>query len=204
MTNPLRKKRHYTRMRQKIIQAALHIMQHRGVDALSLRALAHLVDMSPANVYEYFLNKEEVILSAYDEVLCLLCKHLYQIERTTDTRTDLLTLSVAYVDFIRQSPAQIPIISQAFQTHLRSDITQTSVSSCNASIQSIYDLFVHAVACCLAENTFQNSTQMTASEIAHAIWTFTHGMATFALPNVSMPERDILSTALDAFLDGLS
>lgn len=115
MTKPIPTKRRYTAMRQEIVQAAQQIIQHEGVDGLSMRSIARLVKTSPANLYEYFLNKEEIILSVYSDSLNALYEHLSVLKPTSDARADLLILSQTYINFIIQDPSQIHIVSQALQ-----------------------------------------------------------------------------------------
>lgn len=108
--------RRYSVMRQEIIDAAQQIMRQDGSDGLSMRSIARRVKTSPANLYEYFLNKEEIIFSVYNETLHLLCTHLRQLEPTGDARADLFNLSLEYIRFIIQDPRQIQIVSHALQT----------------------------------------------------------------------------------------
>lgn len=115
MSKPIPTKRRYTAMRQEIVQAAQQIIQHEGVDGLSMRSIARVVKTSPANLYEYFLNKEEIILSVYSDSLSALYEHLSMLELTNDARADLLALSQTYINFIIQDPSQIHIVSQALQ-----------------------------------------------------------------------------------------
>ena len=53
--------RRHGRTRQAILDAALAIINQKGVDGLSMRALAEEVDYSPSALYNYFDNKEEIV-----------------------------------------------------------------------------------------------------------------------------------------------
>lgn len=53
--------RRYEKTRQGILSAARSILLEDGVDAISMRTLADKVDYSPAALYKYFANKEEII-----------------------------------------------------------------------------------------------------------------------------------------------
>lgn len=219
MSKILYPKRRYTIMRQEIIQAAQQIIQHDGVDGLSMRSIARLVNTSPANLYEYFLNKEEIVLSVYSETLNSLHGHLQDLGRTNDPRADLLTLSTAYVDFIIQDPSQIQIVSHALQLEGIFDV-QEKARSClqsedsreqnavfllyTTSAQGIYQLFLHAIERCIEERALQNSTDMTAHDIAHVMWAFTHGLVSLSLQGISTIDRKIIDVAFASFLDGLS
>lgn len=53
--------RRYEKTRQGILSAARTILQEEGIDAISMRTLADKVDYSPAALYKYFANKDEII-----------------------------------------------------------------------------------------------------------------------------------------------
>ncbi|MBN1306254.1 MAG: TetR/AcrR family transcriptional regulator [Anaerolineales bacterium] len=53
--------RRYEKTRQGILDAARSLLQEGGVEAVSMRSLAEKVDYSPAALYKYFSNKEEII-----------------------------------------------------------------------------------------------------------------------------------------------
>jgi AcrR family transcriptional regulator len=115
MSQSIRSKRRYTLMRQEIIQAARQIIKEQGIDGLSMRAIARLVHTSPANLYEYFLNKEEIVFSVYNDILSNLLLTLQLVKNEPPGRTQLLGLCINYIDFIGQDPSQIQILSYPFQ-----------------------------------------------------------------------------------------
>ena len=53
--------RRYTRTREMILQAAQELILEEGLYAFSMRKLAEKVDYSPAALYKYFTNKEEIL-----------------------------------------------------------------------------------------------------------------------------------------------
>lgn len=53
--------RRYEKTRQGILNAARSILLEDGVEAISMRTLADKVDYSPAALYKYFANKDEII-----------------------------------------------------------------------------------------------------------------------------------------------
>jgi AcrR family transcriptional regulator len=53
--------RRHTRTRETILQAAQELIMEEGLLAFSMRKLAEKVDYSPAALYKYFTNKEEIL-----------------------------------------------------------------------------------------------------------------------------------------------
>lgn len=102
-------------MREEVILAARQIIQSDGLNGLSMRAIARAVHTSPANLYEYFLNKEEIIFAVYNETLGNLQAHLQQIQRTNVARDDLLALCMGYIAFTREEPNQVQLAMNILQ-----------------------------------------------------------------------------------------
>jgi AcrR family transcriptional regulator len=53
--------------KQKILDAARKILVTEGLAVLSMRALAEQIDYSPAAIYKYFENKEEILQAIREE-----------------------------------------------------------------------------------------------------------------------------------------
>jgi len=56
-----RKEREKAEMRETILNAAREIVSSRGVDGISIRKIAGMIEYSPAIIYHYFKNKEEIV-----------------------------------------------------------------------------------------------------------------------------------------------
>lgn len=56
-----RKEREKAEMRQEILNAARDIVASSGVDGISIRKIAGMIEYSPAIIYHYFKNKEEIV-----------------------------------------------------------------------------------------------------------------------------------------------
>lgn len=235
MQNQQSTKQRYTVMRQEIVQAATQIMQCGGIDKLSMRAVAKMVNTSPANLYEYFLNKEEIIFAVYSEMLSLLYQHLSMLEHTQHSRDDLFELSRQYIAFTAEDPHRIQIISQALQTeglfvHRSSSLAVITASDpgidshewqgrsheqnlqsdsaiahlYHRNTQEIHNLFLQGVQRCLRERTISLPTHVTTDELAHLLWSLSHGLVTLSLQDVSSVGYATIHTAFDALLDGFT
>ena len=119
ISKSIRPKQRYTLMRQEIIQAARQIILDQGIDALSMRTIARLAQTSPANLYEYFLNKEEIIFSAYNDILSNLLTALQFVDNFVDNevtgQAQLVALCTNYINFVDQDPIQRQIASYLLQ-----------------------------------------------------------------------------------------
>ena len=62
-----RREREREIVRTRILEAARDILSERGVDALSMRAIAERIEYSPATIYLYFKDKDELLRSVMAE-----------------------------------------------------------------------------------------------------------------------------------------
>lgn len=67
ISTPVRKNKQQAEMRAAIIQSARVLLAHNGIEHLSIRKVAQQIDYSPAIVYHYFNNKEEIIDALLEE-----------------------------------------------------------------------------------------------------------------------------------------
>ncbi|MEZ4616557.1 MAG: TetR/AcrR family transcriptional regulator [Caldilineaceae bacterium] len=189
-------------MRQEIIQAAQQLLQSKGADGLSMRAIARMVHTSPANLYEYFLNKEEIIFSVYIEILASLFAHLQQVEIQRPARTYLISLCMHYLAFTEKDPTQIQIVDRAFrvdsiyqgqepyhaqdsQSHVAAttpaemaqsqSINDPTLEAYIANKQNIFNLFLHGTTQFVAEERMHPSSPLSPNDIAHVLWRLSTG-----------------------------
>lgn len=223
VAKPIRVKRRYTLMRQEIVQAAQQIIREHGIDGLSMRAIAKLVHTSPANLYEYFLNKEEIILSVYNDFLVGLLTTLQEIPTHSTGRDYLFTLCMQYIDYVGKDPSQLQIVSyhaqldgfseESIATENKPNVQSLSpthdkyvdpiAAAYVANTQQIFQLFLHAVERCRHEQSISSVT-LGANDITHVIWAFIHGLVTLSIQDVSILDRNTIQTAINQFIDGLS
>lgn len=62
-----RKEREKAEMREDILNAAREIVSSDGVDGISIRKIAGMIEYSPAIIYHYFKNKEEIVEKLIEE-----------------------------------------------------------------------------------------------------------------------------------------
>lgn len=79
-----RKEREKDELREIILKAASEIMEEEGVDNLSIRKIAAKIEYSPAIIYHYFKNKEDIInilmKKGYEKIL----SGLFSLENLSD------------------------------------------------------------------------------------------------------------------------
>jgi AcrR family transcriptional regulator len=108
--------RRYEKTRQGILSAARTILLENGIEALSMRTLADKVDYSPAALYKYFANKEEIIEALRQEAWELMANFEPDIPPGL-SMADMFVLSGQnYVKFATQYPEHYMLIMSTTDT----------------------------------------------------------------------------------------
>jgi AcrR family transcriptional regulator len=92
-------------MRQSILMAALEIASKEGWQAVTTRKVADRIEYSQPTIYEYFENKEAILLAllryGYEQLVMVMQAAF---DSTDDPEARLLAMSEAYWDFAFRSP----------------------------------------------------------------------------------------------------
>jgi AcrR family transcriptional regulator len=100
-----RREREKQEIRQRILSAARQIAAEEGWQAVTTRKVAEQIEYSQSTIYEYFENKEAILLallrSGYEQLVVLVQAAFAS---TNDPEARLLAMSEAYWDFAFRWP----------------------------------------------------------------------------------------------------
>jgi AcrR family transcriptional regulator len=100
-----RRERQRQEIRQSILSAAREIAAEEGWQAVTTRKVAERIEYSQPTIYEYFANKEAILLAllryGYEQLVAAI---KVAVVSTDDPGTRLLAMSDAYWDFAFRSP----------------------------------------------------------------------------------------------------
>lgn len=100
-----RRERERAAVRQQIIDAAEMIAADKGWDAVTIRAVAGTIEYSPALIYEYFANKDEILLALMSQGFGRLHAELAKVVDAAQTAAAAVeAIGLAYWDFALASP----------------------------------------------------------------------------------------------------
>jgi AcrR family transcriptional regulator len=86
--------------RTNILDAALQIVKNEGWPALSMRKIADLIEYTAPIIYEYFANKDAILLELTRQGYLLLAKELRQAKSSHDLPAEQLeAMWIAYWNF---------------------------------------------------------------------------------------------------------
>ena len=104
-----RRDRHEATKRE-ILDTAWSMVRADGLAALSLRALAHAVDMEPQSLYTYFASKNALYNRMFADGNQELARRFADAEIADEARSALLTVASTFVEFAAQDPARYQLL----------------------------------------------------------------------------------------------
>jgi AcrR family transcriptional regulator len=95
---------------ERVLAAALELLERGGEEALSMRTLAASLGLSASSLYRYFPNREALLSALGDESTRLLHAALVQASGGQGTKAALLRMSRRYLEFARARPALYDLV----------------------------------------------------------------------------------------------
>ena len=96
--------------KQEILDAAWRMVRAHGLNALSLRALAHAVDMEPQSLYTYFVSKHAVYDHLFADGNRQLLARFERIEISDDPHETLRAIARLFVTFGTEDQARYELL----------------------------------------------------------------------------------------------
>jgi AcrR family transcriptional regulator len=96
--------------KQEILDTAWSIVRADGLAALSLRAIAHAVDMEPQSLYTYFASKNALYDHMFADGNQELASRLAAAEIPEEPRSALQTVTRLFVDFATEDQASYQLL----------------------------------------------------------------------------------------------
>ena len=99
-----RKEREKAHMRQMILETALAIFQAEGFDKVSVRAIADRIEYSPATLYLYFKNKDDIFYALHEEGFRRFIEYQRRADVLDDPAQRLKKMGQDYLNFAVENP----------------------------------------------------------------------------------------------------
>ena len=99
-----RKGRHKEDLKKDILAAAKQLFTEKGFEATSIRAIAEKIEYSPATIYLYYKDKNEIVHALHQDGFALLIQHFSVIESIQKPFEKLKALGKAYMQFAFEHP----------------------------------------------------------------------------------------------------
>jgi AcrR family transcriptional regulator len=188
-------------MRQTILETAMKLFLEEGFEKVTIRGIAEQIEYSPATIYLYFKNKNEIVFALRDEGF----EKFYKFQQTSLTVKDPLDRlrkhARAYVSFALENPEYYELMfmmrgpSKAGKTKAEEAIGMRS-----------FDFLKKNIGDCMKAGYLKKADLDVA---AFAFWSFTHGISSLIMRERTgmFPERrldDVIEGALDFIMRTIS
>jgi len=168
-----RRDREKQELREKILEKAKEILIREGQDNLSIRNIAAAVEYSPATIYLYFKDKDEIEYELMEMGFGLMTKELQDAFDTDDPVGCIRKIGRGYVAFGLKNPEWYDIMFNAPQPiqHLE---------KCQAEWGEGIRLFEFLVGTCQMIIDQQRTSVSEARLLALHLWSAVHGLVNLA------------------------
>ncbi|MBR9997711.1 MAG: TetR/AcrR family transcriptional regulator [Cyclobacteriaceae bacterium] len=185
-----RKQREKAAMQQLILETANSLFEQKGIDHISIRNIARAIEYSPATIYLYFKDKNEI---------------LYYL---TDTFIREFEMKLREFNFIKDHFSRLKNISQSWLEYaINNPQKYQMIFTSNGKLQEnkLYIYLNESVLECVHANQLQ---RMPASEAGAIIISFLHGMSVLVINkkfNIQAKSelRDHLGELINRFLNNM-
>lgn len=155
-------------MRQRILDAALHLFRQQGYEGVNMRNIAEAIEYSPATLYLYFKDKNELYFALQFEAAKVKRDHLLPAMIMEDPMQRLVEFGRRYIDFGFKHPDlyDLLFITKAPMEHIENQ-------ECWALGIATHSFFVDTVQACIDQRYFKSTD---AETIAYTLWCHAHGL----------------------------
>jgi AcrR family transcriptional regulator len=168
-----RKKRDREEMRETILQSAHHLFLDKGFDEVSIRNIAEAIEYSPATIYLYFKDKNEIFYALHGEAFKKFNEFLSPLATIKDPFKRLIKMGEKYMEFAFHTPKyyDIMFIMQAPMDCDKNSEDWNEGESAHCQLENL-------VKECQQTGYFKSKDHKTLSFL---IWSTMHGMCSLVL-----------------------
>jgi AcrR family transcriptional regulator len=193
----MRKKRpyHHGNLRQALIDAALELIEERGVPALTLREVARRVGVTHAAPQRHFADRAALVAAVAEQGFRGLGAHREKVRASAPARVPsqrLRALGVAYVEYALAHPAHLRVMFSPEVTD------KTRHPELAAAAQEVHETLVKQI----VEGQRQGAVAPgDPDELSFAAWSMVHGCAILLIDGQA--SRRSPAASIDATVDRL-
>lgn len=166
-----RKERHKEDLKKDILTAAKQLFTEKGFEATSIRAIAEKIEYSPATIYLYYKDKNEIVHALHQDGFNLLMEYFSTIDFSQPAFARLIALGRAYMQFAFEHPDVYTLIFSMKEP-------MQHVTDCEEEWHEgnhAFSLLIKTVDGCKEEGYFKDLESV---GLAFMIWSSMHGLCT--------------------------
>lgn len=161
-------------MRKLILQAARQLFLQDGYEKVSIRNIADAIEYSPATIYLYFKDKNELLFALHQEAFGKLIEEFQPVFTVQDPFERLIKMGQQYIHFAMENPELFDLM-----------FIMTAPLEALACHNEVWDdgrrafgLLISVVQDCVDAGVFKHQD---AERAAMMIWSMVHGLAALFL-----------------------
>ena len=192
-----RKEHEISQMRELILKTAMNLFLDKGFENITIRNIAEKIEYSPATIYLYFKNKDEILYTLRREGFEKLYEHQLSSLKLNDPLKRLHKHGEAYIQFALENPQYYDLMFM-----MRGPVNEIQeINECDIGLNS-YELLKTNVNECMEAGLFPRTDIDVA---AFSLWSYVHGIASLIIRGrgIMFPEERInyiVEGALDFML----
>ncbi|GAA4440810.1 TetR/AcrR family transcriptional regulator [Ravibacter arvi] len=169
-----RKEREREDMQRLILNAARKLFLENGVEKTSIRAIADAIEYSPATIYLYFKDKNEIFYALHELAFLTLAEHFRPVSLIKDPFAQLVELGHLYIQWAVENPG---LYELCFLMESPMEALACRDESWEHGKNS-FGLLMHIIEGCMAAGYFKQHDPESA---ALTVWSYIHGLVTIFL-----------------------
>ena len=162
-------------MRELILQAARKVFLTKGYEKTSIRNIADAIEYSPATIYLYYKDKNELLFSLHEEAFRKMMKELSVVTSISDPFARLVEMGHQYIHYAVENPEfyDLMFIMEAPMETLacRDELWEDGMKS--------FGLLMKVIEECVQAGYFKATTDLETTALT--IWSYMHGLVTIYL-----------------------
>ena len=188
-----RKERQKVEMKDLILQSAHQLFLDRGFEEVSIRNIAEAIEYSPATIYLYFKDKDEIFYALHGEAFKIFNAYVAPIVAIKNPLERLFAMGEKYMQFAFTYPKYYDIMF-IIESPMRCDENSDEWKEGGAALQFLENIVEE----CKTLGHFKNQSPHT---LSFTIWSFMHGMCSLSLRErmKHYPENEREEIKLKAF-----
>jgi AcrR family transcriptional regulator len=168
-----RKKREKTEMKRHILDVALKLFVNEGFEHASIRKIADKIEYSPATIYLYFKDKDEIFFALQSEAF----EKFYEVQMSVQSIQDpferLMAHGEGYVKFAIENPELYDLMFI-----MKEPVKRIKSFEQWKSGSKSYDLLRKNVRECIEDDLIVNKD---VEVVSFALWSFVHGISSLKI-----------------------
>lgn len=180
-----RKDQEKSEMRGLILKTAMNLFLDKGFENITIRHIAEKIEYSPATIYLYFKNKDEILHTLRREGFEKLYEHQKTSLKLDDPLKRLHKHGEAYIQFALENPEYYDLMFM-----MRGPVKEIQeINDCDIGLKS-YELLKTNVKECMEAGLFPRTNIDVA---AFSLWSYVHGIASLIIRGrgIMFPEESI-------------